>query len=216
MTIENFRRVRILNNLFEEVVNIEGDGRNIWAQGWVSFGTHESKARLTVQGAGPQLGGPGDAAIVGTESTFGAQGFDTAGVRGVSDEGHGVQGESINHIGVEGTSDHGTAIYAESQDGIGIWGVTFGGQYAGFFNGTVRVTGFLEKAGGGFKIDHPADPANRYLNHGFVESSDMKNIYDGIAILDPNGSAIVNVPAWVEGPQQRLPLSANAHWRFST
>ena len=51
-------------------------------------------------------------------------------------------------------------------------------------NGKVKITGNLEKAGGSFKIDHPLDPANKYLYHSFVESPDMKNVYDGVVVLD--------------------------------
>lgn len=53
---------------------------------------------------------------------------------------------------------------------------------------------FLNKSGGGFKIDHPLDPANKHVSHSFVESSDMKNIYDGIATPDQNGKAEVGLP----------------------
>jgi hypothetical protein len=55
---------------------------------------------------------------------------------------------------------------------------------AGGFLGDVYVSGSLKKAGGGFQIDHPLDPSHKYLSHSFVESSDMKNIYDGVAHLD--------------------------------
>jgi hypothetical protein len=55
---------------------------------------------------------------------------------------------------------------------------------AGNFSGNVSVSGSLSKGGGSFKIDHPLDPANKYLYHSFVESPDMKNIYDGVATLD--------------------------------
>jgi hypothetical protein len=68
---------------------------------------------------------------------------------------------------------------------------------------------------GGFRIDHPLDPANRYLNHSFVESSDRKNIYDGIAVLDSRGEAVVGLPAWVEAANrdfryQLTPIGAAA------
>lgn len=49
-----------------------------------------------------------------------------------------------------------------------------------------------------FKIDHPLDPANKYLMHAAVESSEMKNLYDGVAVLDPNGEARVDLPEWFE------------------
>jgi hypothetical protein len=70
--------------------------------------------------------------------------------------------------------------------------------YAGSFIGDVEVIGTLSKSGGSFKIDHPLDPANRYLYHSFVESPDMKNIYDGIIVTDGSGTAIVTMPSWFE------------------
>jgi hypothetical protein len=54
----------------------------------------------------------------------------------------------------------------------------------------------IEKAGGGFKIDHPLDPENKYLIHSFVESPDMKNLYDGTATTDGNGEAEITLPDW--------------------
>lgn len=73
-----------------------------------------------------------------------------------------------------------------------------GDGVAGLFYGPVTVNGTLTKSGGGFKIDHPLDPANKYISHSFVESPDMKNIYDGVAVLDDNGEAVVELPVWVE------------------
>jgi hypothetical protein len=56
----------------------------------------------------------------------------------------------------------------------------------------------LTKPFGSFKIDHPLDPENKYLYHSFVESPDMKNIYDGIVILNEHGEAWVDLPEWFE------------------
>jgi hypothetical protein len=72
------------------------------------------------------------------------------------------------------------------------------GGSAGFFDGDVHVFGALSKAGGGFRIDHPVDPANKYLSHSFVESSEMKNVYDGIATLDGSGEGCVDLPDWFD------------------
>jgi hypothetical protein len=49
-----------------------------------------------------------------------------------------------------------------------------------------------------FQIDHPLDPANSYLNHASVESSERKNFYDGVAPLDEDGAAWVDLPEWFE------------------
>ena len=76
--------------------------------------------------------------------------------------------------------------------GIGVYGYapfSTGYAYAGYFAGNVHVAGTLTKSSGSFKIDHPLAPENRYLSHSFVESPDMKNIYDGVILLDDKGEA---------------------------
>ena len=62
----------------------------------------------------------------------------------------------------------------------------------------MTVTGTLAKGAGTFKIDHPLDPANKYLSHSFVESPDMKNIYDGVTTLDDSGRAEIALPEYFE------------------
>lgn len=61
-------------------------------------------------------------------------------------------------------------------------------------NGDVQVFGTLSKSAGSFLIDHPLDPDRKVLRHSFVESPDMKNIYDGITHLDGKGEAIIQLP----------------------
>jgi hypothetical protein len=65
-------------------------------------------------------------------------------------------------------------------------------------SGNVDVLGTLSKGGGSFKIDHPLDPANKYLYHSFVESPDMMNIYNGNVTTDASGEAAVKLPEWFE------------------
>lgn len=72
------------------------------------------------------------------------------------------------------------------------------GSYAGVFSGNVFVAGTLSKSAGTFKIDHPLDPANKYLSHSFVESPDMMNIYNGNVVLDGSGAATITMPDWFE------------------
>jgi hypothetical protein len=84
---------------------------------------------------------------------------------------------------------------ADGSFAYGVWGVSLSGE-AGHFSGDVWVVGTLSKQAGLFKIDHPLDPANKYLNHSFVESPDMKNIYDGVVTLDVNGEALIQMPEW--------------------
>lgn len=65
-------------------------------------------------------------------------------------------------------------------------------------SGDMKVVGNMTKTTGSFEIDHPLDPQNKILRHSFVESPDMKNIYDGIAILDTRGEAVVELPDYFE------------------
>jgi hypothetical protein len=69
---------------------------------------------------------------------------------------------------------------------------------AGSFLGGVNVTGTLSYPTSAMKIDHPQDPANAYLVHAAVSSSEMLNIYSGNAVTDEMGLATVNLPDWFE------------------
>ena len=103
-----------------------------------------------------------------------------------------------NSIGVMGqvTASGSTGVWGQSSSAIGVYGQ--GGTYAGYFAGNALVTGNLSKGGGSFKIDHPLDPANKYLYHSFVESPDMMNIYNGNITTDEKGFAVVELPDWFE------------------
>jgi hypothetical protein len=187
------------------------DGRGVWGQN-----TATSGLAFGVYG---QTASPDGCGLCGTASTtFG----DNYGVYGETDsnDGHGVLGIATSTltgdaIGVEGrtnsvtgiavkgvaTATAGTAIRGEANPTTG---------FAGFFQGRVHVThvlstggnvsvgGTLSKGSGTFKIDHPLDPENKYLFHSFVESPDMKNVYDGVAVTDAAGYATVELPDWFE------------------
>jgi hypothetical protein len=175
---------------------------------------------------------------VGAEGTSGADG-----VYASSDSGTGVHGESTSGRGIEGLSyttgqgvlglsGSGTGVHGESGTGPGVLGVTergtgilgIGGgsieainlhSLAGDFHGDVHVSGKLMKDGGGFQIDHPLDPAHKSLSHSFVESPDMKNLYDGVVVLDANGEAEIELPSWFEAlttefRYQLTPIGASA------
>jgi len=74
----------------------------------------------------------------------------------------------------------------------------FSSANAALFNGNVEINGNISKSSGTFKIDHPLDPANKYLYHSFVESPDMMNVYNGNITTDANGIAIVQLPEYFE------------------
>lgn len=64
--------------------------------------------------------------------------------------------------------------------------------------GDLNVTGSISKGGGSFKIDHPLHPTDKYLYHSFVESSDMLNIYSGVAQTNSDSIAKIELPEWFE------------------
>jgi hypothetical protein len=72
------------------------------------------------------------------------------------------------------------------------------GIYVNSSNQGVLFTDVIQKSSGTFKIDHPQDPANKYLYHSFVESPDMMNIYNGNIKTDASGDAIVSLPTYFE------------------
>ena len=149
-----------------------------------------------------------------------------AGVSGSSfGGGAGVTGSSNAGVGVSGFTLTGVAISGDVPPGESGMAGTFGGPVVIFgstgintqpvadraliisgevtIDGDVHVGGNLNatgliKSGGSFKIDHPLDPTNKYLFHSFVESPDMKNVYDGVVVLDLEGSAVVTLPAWFQ------------------
>ena len=132
---------------------------------------------------------------------------DAAGVSGfgLSDNTCGVYGQSDSNVGVYGTSNAGYGLLGQSDSAYGVYAFSNAsyGLYArgesglaALLEGNVTISGTLQKAGGQFKIDHPLDPANRYLSHSFVESPDMKNVYDGVVVLDDKGEADIELPDW--------------------
>lgn len=125
---------------------------------------------------------------------------DGVGVEGASLNFHGVHGSSSSSHGVVGNAaEKGAGVYGHSRYGAGVVGSTGNRKdFSGYFWSRVMVRGYLSKSGGGFWIDHPSDPGRKYLSHSFVESSDMKNLYDGTQRLDRRGEAVIRVPAWCE------------------
>lgn len=102
-------------------------------------------------------------------------------------------GGTTNNYGIYGVdygesgSNYSIAVYGDNQGNAS-------NNYAGYFDGDVEVTGTLSKGGGSFKIDHPDDPANKYLSHSFVESPDMMNVYNGNVTTNADGKAEVTLP----------------------
>jgi len=120
---------------------------------------------------------------------------------------------SVSSVGVYGVAiaSNSAGVLGQNQDSAGIWGRSTGsgpavygeakssglaGRFTGnvVVEGNLNVTGGVFKSGGNFRIDHPLDPANKFLSHSFVESPDMMNIYNGNVTTDATGSATVTLP----------------------
>jgi hypothetical protein len=117
------------------------------------------------------------------------------GLKGQSNSSLGVKGQSNSHYGVYDQSNSSFGVCGFSNSSIGVYGYSASG-YAAWLHGKVNIRGPLFKPGGSFKIDHPLDPVNKYLSHSFVESPDMKNVYDGVVVLDRKGKAEIELPDW--------------------
>ena len=113
------------------------------------------------------------------------------GVEGVTSSSAGAGGEFVNQSG--------SGLVLVGQSGSGFTTVfTVDARGNGFYAGNLTVKGNVSKGGGSFKIDHPLDPANKYLSHSFVESPDMMNVYNGNITTDRHGFATVNLPDYFE------------------
>ena len=155
---------------------------------------------LGINSIGPGVVGNGLEGVRGVGRTIGVLGQGDIGLHGTGDT-IGIFAQSLPAFG-----NTGTALLAESAF-IAVHAHNFGipggndarlatRQFAGEFLGPVSTLGTLVSSGGGFTIDHPLDPSNRYLHHSFMESPERKNVYDGIALLGGDGTAVVELPEW--------------------
>jgi hypothetical protein len=150
-----------------------GIGIGVVGSANASAGVTRGVSGTTSSSTGFGVHGSGDAAS-GT----------TVGVRGIaptSPSGYGVQGIALATTGAA------TGVYGETRSAAG---------FAGYFLGRTHVQGTLSKSGGSFLIDHPQDPANKTLEHSFVEAPERLNIYRGSVTLNGRGTATVRLPRY--------------------
>ena len=139
-----------------------------------------------------------------------------------SGTGVGVQGQSVTTgvgifglnsgagVGVQGqNSNIGTAVVGinTSLTGDGVVGQTPAGStgFAVFANGDMGASGVKP-----FYIDHPTDPANKYLRHYALESNEVLNVYRGNVILNANGEAVVTMPTYFEAINKNFSYNLTA------
>jgi hypothetical protein len=179
------------------VTNTAAGGPALFSVGGLASATIGGGSGVLALGGTGAATSPGGVGIVGFGGSASSSSGGTGGslIGGVSTAGNGGDGLfAVGALGVGAGKKGGRGIVAIPGGGAG--GATAG--LAGEFLGDVEISGNLSKGGGSFKIDHPLDPENKYLYHSFVESPDMKNIYDGNITTNQDGEATVELPDWFQ------------------
>jgi hypothetical protein len=190
-------------------IGVAGEASGSLGVGVFGYGKTGVSARSLPGGIGVDSSGDTIGVLGRTQQGIGIHGTATR-------SGTGVRAESANGVGLiaDGkgpgpTSGVGVqtvgsqAALIASNPGSGTSAILAGTALAGQFNGSVIVSATLiaDTIIGRvkmFEIDHPLDPERRILRHATVESPEIKNVYDGVAVLDPAGECVVGLPAWFE------------------
>jgi len=181
--------------------NVLANGIAVSPSGSVGIGTSAPQAELNLNAGG---NANDDTLLLGNTTSKGLQ---------LRDNGTGVDLESI---GVPLWVN----VLTQQPVYLNPGGVVYVGNYSAHGSGTLNVGGILQKDGSSisalmqsdlivagnfyvyqtknFRIDHPLDPTNKYLDHSVIESSEVLNQYSGNAVLNAEGEARVQFPAWFE------------------
>jgi len=124
---------------------------------------------------------------------FGVYGIGRTGVHGESFLSSAIVGRCTAPAGagVSGiaTLPNNYGVYGDGNSGYGVAGE--GSTFGLYAYGRTGATGTKS-----FRIDHPFDPANKYLSHYSAESDEVINFYSGKATLDEQGEAMVRLPTY--------------------
>ena len=166
-----------------------------------------SNSAILGQSSGAARGVAGEVTATGTSDvanrglnarTNGGIGVEGVGYNGVAGssiyaDGYGVFGENTStgsvtadEVGVGGV---GGFVGVEGQSATGGYGVA----------SLDRIYAITDLASGGtktFMIDHPMDPANKYLRHFAIESNEVLNVYRGNVVCNQEGEAVVSLPPY--------------------
>jgi hypothetical protein len=168
----------------------------------VLSGTHNVAGNLPADSCAVVPGGASNTAS-GLCSTVGGGALNLASVSWAT-VGGGYQNAArgYNATVAGGLRDTAAGDWSFATNGYSVVPAAYQGSAA--FNGTVATAPsqlrcyILSKTGGSFTIDHPLDPSGKILNHYFVESPDMSNLYSGSVVLDANGRAEVRLPDYFD------------------
>ena len=166
---------------------------SITAGGQVGIGTSTPHSKLDV------IAQPGDGFGIGVTGSY-ESGY---GYSGIYSHGANTDGSS-GSVGGDGGEFYGGSADTTGDAGAGIYAV--GGEgasdgnnaYSAIFRNDIQISGNTVSDVSSSKIDHPSDPANKYLVHASVQSSEMMNMYSGNVTTDGAGHATIVLPAWFE------------------
>jgi hypothetical protein len=91
-------------------------------------------------------------------------------------------------------NDYSPAVYGQAAgtNGVGVWGEATN-YVAVWGQGSIACSGSKY-----FQIDHPLDPANKFLYHACTEGPEALNVYSGNVTLDVNGEAWIDLPSYFQ------------------
>jgi hypothetical protein len=154
---------------YEHAFSVDGDG-DIWVEG-----------RVFSRGAGTSAF-DANLNVFGSMDVYNSFSAQSGYIGGALNVG-GLLTATLSELDVQGNGFIGGILNVDDDVGI---------------DGNLNVTGSVSKGSGSFRIDHPLDPENKYLSHSFVESPDMMNVYNGNAVLDKDGCALIKLPEYFE------------------
>ncbi|MFH0980198.1 MAG: hypothetical protein V2A79_01495 [Planctomycetota bacterium] len=200
-------------------VNGSTSGRGVYGEATAAtgttygvYGSSDSTSGRGVYGKASAITGDTYGGRFESNSTSGSgvYGIATAATGGGT---FGVWGESFSPAGrgVYGLATaatgytYGGYFLSNSPSGRGVYGTataTTGTIYGVYGYANTAAAGYAVYANGDmgasgtkpFRIDHPDDPANKYLLHYAAESPEVINFYRGTVMLDGAGEAVVELP----------------------
>jgi len=188
------------------VFGVQGTTKSTGGVGVLGVATATSGAAAGVVGTSASPGGNGmQASATATTGTANGIYAQTAATNGSGVVGNNIatSGIALGVVGATASPGGAGGVFDNTSGGTSLVLVGNGGSnFRQIFNvdasGNAFFAGNVSKGGGSFKIDHPLDPANRYLSHSFVESPDMVNLYNGNVMTDQRGIAVVVLPDYFE------------------
>lgn len=213
---DDMARIRVAGNPpgADNGLDIQAPGNRslmrILNSGSVGIGTVEPGAKLDVVDTSGFVGvrgsteGAGGAGVRGDATAATGNSMGVQGVSWYSSSGRGVYGGAYSNTGAtsggyfECASTSGRGVYGNAYGGIGTTYGVYGRATSGSGYGVFSSGDFGGNGGKYFRIDHPLDPTNKYLNHQCVEGPEPLLIYRGTVALGDDGSARVELPDYFE------------------